>query len=221
MRTVARAFAVALFVAASASAQQPLQPVRVGGQIGPPVKVKDVRPVYPAIAQSARVQGVVIIEATIGVDGHVQDAKILRSIPLLDAAALDAVRQWEFTVTNLNGAPVPVVMTVTVNFTLGDEVPARSCVDEHSMRSPDGTPATTIDFMNQADTPRKVYWLDAVGARHWYQTLEPQSTVSQTTYVGHTWVVTDMQDVCTAIYVAMERRARASIGRFGPVVTPR
>ena len=103
-------------------------------------------------------------------------------------------------------------MTVTVNFTLGDEVPARSCADEHSMRSPDGTPATAIDFMNQADTPRKVYWLDGVGARHWFQTLEPQSMVSQTTYVGHTWVVTDMQDVCTAIYVAMERRARASIG---------
>jgi protein TonB len=46
------------------------------------------------------------------------DARLLRSIPLLDAAALDAVRQWEFTPTLLNGNPVPVVMTVTVNFTL-------------------------------------------------------------------------------------------------------
>ena len=73
---------------------------------------------YPAIAQSARVQGVVIIEATIGPDGAVQDAKVLRSIPLLDAAALDAVKQWEFTPTLLNGVPVPVIMTVTVNFTL-------------------------------------------------------------------------------------------------------
>jgi TonB family protein len=221
MRTVARALAVILFTAISAHAQTPLQPVRVGGQIGPPTKVKDVRPVYPAIAQSARVQGVVIIEATIGIDGRIQDAKILRSIPLLDAAALEAVRQWEFTVTRLNGAPVPVIMTVTVNFALEDEVPARSCADEHSMRSPDGTPATTIDFMNQADTPRKVYWLDGVGARHWFQTLDPQGMVSQTTYVGHTWVVTDMQDVCAAIYVGMERRARASIGRFGPAVAPR
>ena len=56
--------------------------------------MKDVKPVYPAIAQSARVQGVVIIEATIGPDGTVQEAKVLRSIPLLDAAALDAVKQW-------------------------------------------------------------------------------------------------------------------------------
>src|SRR5256885_104897 len=96
----------------------PAAPVRVGGQIKPPTKTKNVAPVYPAIAQSARVAGVVIIEATIGPNGKVQEAKILRSIPLLDAAALDAVRQWEFTPTTLNGVPVPVIMTVTVNFTL-------------------------------------------------------------------------------------------------------
>ena len=83
----------------------PAAPVRVGGNIKPPMKTKDVRPVYPPIAQSARVQGVVIIEATIGPDGKVQDARVLRSIPLLDAAALDAVKQWEFTPTLLNGVP--------------------------------------------------------------------------------------------------------------------
>ena len=96
----------------------PPAPVRVGGNIKPPTKVKDVKPQYPPIAQSARVQGVVIIEATIGPSGSVQDAKVLRSIPLLDQAALDAVRQWQFTPTLLNGVPVPVIMTVTVNFTL-------------------------------------------------------------------------------------------------------
>ena len=96
----------------------PAAPVRVGGNIKQPSKVKDVKPVYPAIAQSARVQGVVIIEATIGPNGAVQEAKVLRSIPLLDAAALDAVSQWQFTPTLLNGVPVPVIMTVTVNFTL-------------------------------------------------------------------------------------------------------
>jgi protein TonB len=96
----------------------PPAPVRVGGAIQPPTKIKNVPPVYPPIAQSARVQGVVIIEAVIGPSGAVQDAKVLRSIPLLDAAALDAVRQWQFTPTLLNGVPVPVIMTVTVNFTL-------------------------------------------------------------------------------------------------------
>ena len=96
----------------------PPAPVRVGGNIQPPKKVKDVDPVYPPIAQSARVQGVVILEATIGPDGRVQDVKVLRSIPLLDAAAIDAVKQWVYTPTLLNGVPVPVIMTVTVNFTL-------------------------------------------------------------------------------------------------------
>jgi len=91
----------------------------VGGAIKPPVKTRDVAPIYPSIAQSARVQGVVIIEATIGPDGTVQNARVLRSIPLLDNAALDAVRQWVFTPTLLNGSPVPVIMTVTVNFQLG------------------------------------------------------------------------------------------------------
>jgi periplasmic protein TonB len=96
----------------------PTQPVRVGGNIKQPTKTKHVPPVYPPIAQSARVQGVVIIEATIGPDGKVRDARVLRSIPLLDASALDAVKQWEFTPTLLNGVPVPVIMTVTVQFTL-------------------------------------------------------------------------------------------------------
>jgi protein TonB len=92
--------------------------VRVGGQMSQPTKTKHVAPVYPPIAQSARVQGVVILEAIIGPDGHVLDARVLRSIPLLDQAAIDAVRQWEFTPTHLNGAPVPVIMTVTLQFTL-------------------------------------------------------------------------------------------------------
>ncbi len=92
--------------------------VRVGGEVRPPAKIHDAAPAYPAIAQSARVQGIVIIQATIGVDGQVIDATVLRSVPLLDEAALAAVRQWRYTPTRLNGAPVAVVMTVTVNFTL-------------------------------------------------------------------------------------------------------
>jgi periplasmic protein TonB len=93
-------------------------PVRLNSGVQGPTKIKDVLPVYPRIAQAARVQGVVIIEATIGPTGAVQDARILRSIPLLDAAALEAVRQWEYTPTRLNGQPVAVLMTITVNFTL-------------------------------------------------------------------------------------------------------
>ena len=102
---------------AAARAKTMIAPLRIGGQIQAPKKIKDVQPVYPAIAQSARVSGAVTIEATIGPDGKVMDAKVVRSIPLLDQAALDAVRQWEYLPTLLNGVPVPVVVSVTINFT--------------------------------------------------------------------------------------------------------
>jgi periplasmic protein TonB len=95
-----------------------VKPVPVGGSVRRPQKTRDVLPVYPAAAQAARIQGIVIIEATLGADGRVINATVLRSVHLLDNAALDAVRQWEFTPTLLNGVPVPVVMTVTVQFVL-------------------------------------------------------------------------------------------------------
>ncbi len=96
----------------------PAAPVRVGGDIKEPKKVRDAKPIYPQVAMAAKVEGIVIIEATIGKDGSVTGAKVLRSQPLLDQAAIDAVSQWKFTPTMLNGQPVDVIMTVTVNFTL-------------------------------------------------------------------------------------------------------
>ena len=97
--------------------------MRVGEGIRAPTQIRKVQPIYPPIAQAARVQGIVILEATIGVDGRVADARILRSVPLLDQAAIDAVRQWEYSPTLLNGKPVPVVMTVTQTFNLDSGVP--------------------------------------------------------------------------------------------------
>lgn len=108
-------------LAEAGAAQAPQAPVRVGGRIPAPKKIKDVPPVYPQEARDARVQGVVIIEATIDGNGLVSDAKVLRSIKLLDQAALDAVRQWEYTPTLLNGEPVSIIMSVTVTFTLSAE----------------------------------------------------------------------------------------------------
>jgi protein TonB len=93
-------------------------PVRVGGAIRPPVKLHHVAPVYPPMAQAAKVEGLVIISATIDVEGRVIDATVLSGKPLLNQAAADAVRHWRFTPTLLNGVPVAVVMTVTVNFQL-------------------------------------------------------------------------------------------------------
>jgi protein TonB len=96
----------------------PKAPIPVGGRVQPPERLKFVEPHYPAIAQSARVSGMVILQAVIAEDGSVGDVTVLRSIPLLDQAAIDAVRQWQFSPPTLNGKTIPVVMTVTVNFAL-------------------------------------------------------------------------------------------------------
>jgi TonB family protein len=93
-------------------------PVRVGGNVQAPMKIRDVRPVYPPIAREAGVQGTVVVEVLIDSAGYVAQGHILRSIPLLDQAALEAVRQWRFTPTVIGGEPRPVLMTATVNFTV-------------------------------------------------------------------------------------------------------
>jgi len=98
--------------------QEPAEALRVGGSIQEPRKLRNVNPVYPPDAIQARVQGVVILECTISPTGKVVQVKPLRGIPLLTEAAIEAVRQWEYTPTELNGVPVPVIMTVTVNFKL-------------------------------------------------------------------------------------------------------
>ena len=97
----------------------PVQPLRVGDVVKEPRKLKDVQPVYPPLALSGRLQGVVILECMLDTRGRVQEAKVLRGVPLLDQAALDAVRQWVYSVTLVDGVPVPVIMTVTVSFRLG------------------------------------------------------------------------------------------------------
>jgi len=96
----------------------PPAPVRVGGNVDAPVRTTYTAPTYPPLAQAARVDGTVILEATIDAQGVVQDVRVLRSVPLLDAAAIEAVRQWRYRPTRLNGQAVPVIMTVTVTFSL-------------------------------------------------------------------------------------------------------
>ena len=94
--------------------------VDVGGNILAPMKVQDVRPVYPEQLRASNVSGVVTLDALIGTDGAVQDVKAVTSPnPDFERAAIDAVKQWEFTTTFLNCTPVEVQMRVTVNFVPG------------------------------------------------------------------------------------------------------
>jgi TonB family protein len=91
-------------------------PLRVGGVVGPPTKIIHVPPRYPAEAQAAGVSGVVILEITVNPDGAVVNAKPVRSVAGLDEAAIASVLQWRYAPTWLNGEPVSVMLTVTVNF---------------------------------------------------------------------------------------------------------
>jgi protein TonB len=92
--------------------------VRPGGDVKAPERTSYTAPVYSEIARAARVEGTVILEATIDETGTVRNVVVLRSIPLLDRAAIDAVLRWRYTPTRLNGLPVAVLMTVTVTFRL-------------------------------------------------------------------------------------------------------
>jgi protein TonB len=96
----------------------PPQPIHLHSGIVPPRKIVGAKPVYPALAQAARQEGTVILETIIDARGNVENVHVLRGYPLLDQAAIDAVRGWRFTPALLNGQPIPVVMTVTVTFSL-------------------------------------------------------------------------------------------------------
>jgi protein TonB len=91
-------------------------PVRVGSRIVEPKKIVDVKPIVPPQVAQGGIRGVVILELTVGADGSVTSARVLRGIPLLDQAALDAVKQWRYEPTLLNGQAVPIIITATVAF---------------------------------------------------------------------------------------------------------
>ena len=100
----------------------PRAPVRVGGQIQAPALEHRVDPTYPDVAVSARIRGVVILEANVDRDGRVVDVKVLRTASrLLDNAAITAVRQWQYRPLVLNGSPEPFVLTVVLTFNLTED----------------------------------------------------------------------------------------------------
>ena len=93
--------------------------VRVSQGVSEGLLVHKVTPTYPPLAKSARVQGSVVLQASIGKDGSIQNLKVVSGHPMLSAAALEAVKQWKYKPYFLNGQAVDVDTTITVNFTLG------------------------------------------------------------------------------------------------------
>jgi len=93
--------------------------VRVSQGVSEGLLVHKVTPQYPPIAKSARVQGAVVLQASIGKDGTIQNLKVVSGHPMLSQAAIEAVKQWKYKPYFLNGQPVDVDTTITLNFTLG------------------------------------------------------------------------------------------------------
>jgi protein TonB len=112
--------AVAPLEATNPAVQVPRrEPLRVGGNVQESKLIRRVEPIYPELAKRARVEYQVMLEVNVDEEGNVTGVKVLRGHPLLDQAAIDAVKQWQYSPTYLNGQAVPVVATVTVPFTLG------------------------------------------------------------------------------------------------------
>jgi len=97
---------------------RPAGPVKVADLPVAPRKIADARPIYPDLARSAHVEGLVVMEAVLDPSGHVTQLRLVKSVPLLDQAAMDAVRQWRYTPSMYYGKPVSVLMTITIRFTL-------------------------------------------------------------------------------------------------------
>jgi protein TonB len=100
--------------------QKPLTPqrIRVGGNVQQAKLVRQPKPVYPPLAKQARIQGVVRFTAIIGKDGTIQNLQLVTGHPLLVPSAQEAVKQWVYQPTLLNGEPVEVITQIDVNFTL-------------------------------------------------------------------------------------------------------
>ena len=100
--------------------EKPVTPqrIRVGGNVQQAKLIRQPKPIYPPLAKQARISGVVHLNAIIGKDGTIQNLTVAGGHPLLVPAAMEAVKQWVYAPTLLNGEPVEVVTQIDVNFTL-------------------------------------------------------------------------------------------------------
>jgi protein TonB len=102
-----------------AAAPEPSRPVvRIGGSVRAPKLLYEVTPVYPPLAVQGRIQGVVILEAHVGIDGRVQSVRVVSGNPVLDQAAIEAVKQRRYQPLLLNGVPTEFILTMTMGFRL-------------------------------------------------------------------------------------------------------
>jgi TonB family protein len=146
----------------------PAGPVRAGDVVPPPGVTRRVDPQYPADLRSSRIQGTVTVEAVIGTDGRVTDARVMRGVhPSLDDAAVAAVRQWQFQPSTLEGQPVSVVHSVAVTFTAPAEpVKPPSTVPGTPRSLPTSPPPPKPDPPKEAAPPPRDLRAEATAEIH-------------------------------------------------------
>src|SRR5580693_7367660 len=151
--------------------------IRVGGNVAAAKLVRQVTPLYPPIAKTAHISGTVMLHAVIAKDGTIQELTYVSGPPLLMKNAMDAVRQWKYQPTLLNGEPVEVDTTISVVFTLGGSVPPSSA--SGAPAAPAAAPPIAIDPQLKTDI---LHFLDVThavdraqtAARAAFETLRPQ-----------------------------------------------
>jgi TonB family protein len=127
----------------------PISRIRVGGNVMATKIVRQAIPVYPPIARSAGITGTVVLHAIIAKDGTIRDLQFVSGPPLLKKSAMDAVQQWVYAPTYLNGEPVEVDTTISVVYTLGNSPPPAD-----SPTTPAPTPAPTDTNARPAIDPQ-------------------------------------------------------------------
>jgi TonB family protein len=131
------------------------EPMRVGGNVMESKLIYKMEPIYPPLAKQARISGMVIVTATADEQGNIVDVKVLKGHPLLDTAAIDAVRQWRYQPTLLNGEAIPVVFTVTVIFNLAGGPTTIVTLDASGdLKGVDGIPVSIEDLAKTGNAVR-------------------------------------------------------------------
>lgn len=130
------------------AAEQPAR-IRVGGNVMAAKLAHQVLPIYPEIAKTAHISGTVVLHAIVGKDGSVRQLQFVSGPPLLMRSAMDAVRQWQYEPTLLNGEPVEVDTTVSVVFTLGGEPTPEPPLGTSSQPEIPATPTGPADYSQE------------------------------------------------------------------------
>jgi len=187
----------------------PSDAIRVAGKVMEAKLVRRPIPVYPPVARQARIQGTVKLSATISKAGTVENLNLISGHALLVDAAVEAVKQWVYQPTLMNGQPVAVMTEIDVNFVLeGTDLKPLGCDGNLRTESRQSAPVN-VTFRNESTSDVTVDWIDSQGEIKAFRTLAPGQQYTQSTYQGHVWMIAGGSGACLAYFQAGSVNATA------------